>query len=181
MKKSILYYFALLLVFLSSSLFITSCKAKQVVKETSVTTVDKSREIDSLKNVIINQAMNQKIIVPVGQLSGNPCDEYTNAKIEEILQKLNLEAQSGDNSFEIKYNKILKQLEILNKIGQTSNTDTKVKDKSITTAKEIITVEIPVDKPLSQLQITLMLIGLCSGIYGLIKIVLFIKEKTPWV
>lgn len=181
MKKSILYYFALLLIFLSSSLFLISCKSKQVIKESNITTVDKTHEIDSLKNVIINQAMNQKIIIPVGQLSGNDCDEYTNAKIDEILQKLNLEAQSGDNSFEIKYNKILKQLEILNKIGQTSSTDTKVKDKAITTIEKTKTVEIPVDKPLSQLQKTLILIGLCAGIYGFVKLILFIKQKTPWV
>lgn len=184
MKKSILHLCTMLLILLGSSLFFTSCKTQQIPTEPIV--INHEKETSTSENETINNAINDKTIIPVIESKSNnkAFDSLVNAKVDEILNKLNYQKQSGNNSLEVKYNALLKQLEIISKMGQTSN-----KDKS-TNAKEIIEVPVikkvpyPVIQPLTKLQKLLIALGVgFAGFYTIkygIRLVSFIKGKGIW-
>jgi hypothetical protein len=185
MKKTILHFCTILLIFLGSSLFLASCKAQKQPLEPIVINHDK--ETTNTEKETINKAIDDKTIIPViaSKTNNQVFDSLVNAKVDEILNKLNYQKQSGDNSLEVKYNALLKQLEINSKIGQTKNKD------SITIGKEKVEIPVikkvpyPVIQPLTKLQKILIALGVGTGIflgikYG-IQLVSFIKRKAIWV
>jgi hypothetical protein len=175
----------MLLLLLGSSLFFTSCKTQQIPPPEPIV-INHDKETSTSEKETINNAINDKTIIPVVKSKSNNTafDSLVNAKVDEILNKLNYQKQSGDNSLEVKYNALLKQLEINSKIGQTSN-----KDKS-TNAKEIIEVPViknvpyPVIQPLTKLQKLLIALGVgFLGFYTIkygIRLLSFIKSKGIW-
>jgi hypothetical protein len=185
MKKSILRLCTMLLILLGSSLFFTSCKTQQLPPPETIV-INHDKETSTSEKETINNAINDKTIIPVIESKSNNTafDSLVNAKVDEILNKLNYQKQSGDNSLEVKYNALLKQLEINSKMGQTSN-----KYKS-TNAKEIIEVPVikpqpyPVIQPLTKLQKILIALGVgFAGFYAIkygIRLASFIKGKTIW-
>jgi hypothetical protein len=186
MKKSILRFCTMLLILLSSSLVFVSCKAKQPTPPIEPIVINHDKEVITTEKETINKAISDNTIIPIAQSKSNNVvfDSLVNAKVDEILNKLNYQKQSGDNSLEVKYNALLKQLNIISKVGQTSNKDTSKLDKEIVEVPVIKNVPYPVIQPLTKLQKVLIALGVGFAVfytvkYGL-KLVSIVKGSTIW-
>jgi len=166
-------------------MFFASCKTQKLPAPEPIV-INHDTNTTKTEKETISKAIEDKTKIPVVQSRSNNTafDSLVNAKVDEILNKLNYQKQSGDNSLEVKYNALLKQLEINSKIGQTT---TKEKDLKSLTLKEVPVIKpvpYPVIQPLTKLQKLLIALGVGTGIffgikYG-IKLVSFIKGKTIW-
>lgn len=182
MKKSILHFVAILLIFLGCCLVLTSCKAKLpppqepiVINQEKVTTVTEKETI--------SLPINNNTVIPViaSKTNNRVFDSLVNTKVDEILKKLNYQNQSGNNSLEVKYNALLKQLEIQSKTGQTANKDTSKSDKERIEVPVIKQVPYPVIQPLTLLQKLLIALGVGTLVFFGFKLFFFIKSKVTWV
>lgn len=184
MKKSILH-FLIIIISLGGSLFFGSCKTQKLPPPEPIV-INHEKETTTTEKETINKPIADKTIIPVVESKSNNTafDSLVNAKVDEILNKLNYQKQSGDNSLEVKYNALLKQLEIISKIGQTTN---KESDKAKIEIKEVPVIKpvpYPVIQPLTKLQKLLIALGVGTGIffgvkYGF-KLFTFIKSKSIW-
>jgi hypothetical protein len=181
MKKAIAYFFALLMILLISSMFLISCKSKQLPPDTHT---EISKQKDSISHIQItdnSKAIIDSLSIVIGKIKTDKpeCDSVTQAAIENLLQSLNTSKQSGDNSYKIKYNDLLKRLDLVIKIGATKNEVTKdYKSKDIF-YNRFITKTITVKAPLPKWQLYLMIIGIGTILYFVIKLVLLIRTKIP--
>ena len=91
MKKTITKYFIISLLLALLSLVFNGCSSAKKYKQENTLLKSEIQKRDSLKSVIINQAIDDKLITPVVQSStGNSVlDSLVNAKVDEILSKLN--------------------------------------------------------------------------------------------
>lgn len=115
-----------------------SCKPTQI-KETEKEVQSK----DSTNTTVINKEVLDKILFQIDNIkSVNPeCDSLINLYREQLAKGLYASKQSGDNSYELKYNELTKQLEFIAKMGET---------KSITIhTNEIHTIEKTKDVPVN--------------------------------
>ena len=184
MKQTITKYFTIsLLLVLLSLVFIGCCPTRKYKQENTLLKSEIQKR-DSLKSVIINQAIDDKLITPVVQSStGNPVlDSLVNAKVDEILSKLNTSKNSGDNSYKLIYDKLAKQLEFYSKMAQTKNENTDTRTINEKTVIQIKKIPIEIEKPLSKLQKFLMVLGIVTLLFIGFKIVVLIRNKTSlWV
>lgn len=100
--------------------FFTSCLGSKKVVEKSNTSVSVEKtEVfkDSVANVERNLAISDKIITPIS-FTG---DKFLDKNIDDFLQKINTEKQSGNNSYQLKYNREKRQLETNITVGETTN------------------------------------------------------------
>jgi hypothetical protein len=176
MKKTITKYLILTLL----SLVFISCSSAKKHKEENTLLKSEIQKRDSLKSVIINQAIDDKLITPVVQSNtGNRVlDSLVNAKVDEILSRLNTSKNSGDNSYKLIYDKLAKQLEFYSKMAQTKNENTAIntsKDKTIIQIKKI---PVEIVKPLSKQEKFLMVLGIATLLFLGFKAVVFIRNKT---
>ena len=184
MKKTITKYFIISLLLALLSLVFNGCSSAKKYKEENILLKSEIQKRDSLKSVIINQAIDDKLITPVVQSStGNSVlDSLVNAKVDEILSKLNTSKNSGDNSYKLIYDKLAKQLEFYSKMAQTKNENTATKTTNDKTIIQIKKIPIEIIKPLSKLEKILMGLGILSLLFLGYKTVVFIKKKTSlWV
>ncbi|NHM07619.1 hypothetical protein G4D82_10330 [Flavobacterium sp. CYK-4] len=167
-------------VLLFSCILITGCSsAKKMKQETTLIKSDIQKK-DSIKNTVVNQEIEDRLITPIIQSNtGNASlDNLVNAKVDEILSKLNTSKNSGDNGYKLIYDKLKKQLEFYARIAQTQSENTVVNnqnDKIIIQEKKI---PVEVIKPLSKLEKSLMGLGLLALLYIGMRIVFFIRKKT---
>jgi hypothetical protein len=181
--KIIKYSTATLLMVLISFVFIGCSSAKKYKQENTLLKSEIQKR-DSLKSVIINQAIDDKLITPVVQSStGNAVlDSLVNAKVDEILSKLNTSKNSGDNSYKLIYDKLAKQLEFYSKMAQTKNENTATKTTNDKTIIQIKKIPVVIEKPLSKLEKFLMVLGILTLLFLGYKTVAFIRNKTRvWV
>ena len=184
MKKTITKYFTISLLLVLLSLVFIGCSSAKKYKQENILLKSEIQKRDSLKSVIINQAIDDKLITPVIQSStGNSVlDSLVNAKVDEILSKLNTSKNSGDNSYKLIYDKLAKQLEFYSKMAQTKNENTATKTTNDKTIIQIKKIPIEIIKPLSKLEKFLMGLGILSLLFLGYKTVVFIKNKTSsWV
>lgn len=176
MKKTITKF---LLLALLSFVFI-SCSSAKKHKEENTLLKSEIQKRDSLKSVIVNQAIDDKLITPVVQSNtGNRAlDSLVNAKVDEILSKLNTSKNSGDNSYKLIYDKLAKQLEFYSKMAQTKNESTATKTTNDKTIIQIKKIPIEIEKPLSKLEKFLMVLGISTLLFLGFKAVVFIRNKT---
>lgn len=176
MKKTITKF---LLLTLLSFVFI-SCSSAKKHKEENTLLKSEIQKRDSLKSVIINQAIDDKLITPVVQSNtGNRAlDSLVNAKVDEILSKLNTSKNSGDNSYKLIYDKLAKQLEFYSKMAQTKNENTATKTTNDKTIIQIKKIPFEIKKPLSKLEKFLMGLGILTLLFLGYKTVTFIRNKT---
>ena len=176
MKKTITKYLILTLL----SLGFISCSSAKKYKQENTLLKSEIQKRDSLKSVIINQAIDDKLITPVVQSStGNPVlDSLVNAKVDEILSKLNTSKNSGDNSYKLIYDKLAKQLEFYSKMAQTKNENTATKTTNDKTIIQIKKIPVEIEKPLSKMEKFLMVLGIVTILFLGYKAVVFIKNKT---
>lgn len=176
MKKSI-HYIAL---FIISSMVFTSCSSAKKLKEENTLLKNEIQKRDSIKNTVINQAIDDKLVTPIVQSqTGNAVfDSLVNAKVDEILSKLNTAKNSGDNSYKLIYDKLKKQLEFYAQIAQTKNENTAVKNEKVKTIIKVKKIPFVVEKPLSKLEKFLMGLGVLALLYIGFKIVVLIRKRT---
>lgn len=176
MKKSI-HYIAL---FIISSMIFTSCSSAKKLKQENTLLKNEIQKRDSIKNIIINQAIDDKLITPIVQSqTGNVVfDSLVNAKVDEILSKLNTAKNSGDNSYKLIYDKLKKQLEFYAQIAQTKNENTAVKDERVKAIIQVKKIPVVVEKPSSKLEKFLMGFGILALLFIGFKIVALIRKKT---
>ena len=101
-----------------------------------------------------------------------------NAKVDEILSKLNTSKISGDNGYKLIYDKLKKQLEFYAQIAQTKNENTAVKNQKVKTIIQVKKIPIVVEKPLSKLEKFLIGLGILAMLYIGFKTIALIKKKT---
>ena len=178
MKKTITKYFTISLLLVLLSLVFNGCSSAKKYKQENTLLKSEIQKRDSLKSVIINQAIDDKLITPVVQSStGNSVlDSLVNAKVDEILSKLNTSKNSGDNSYKLIYDKLAKQLEFYSKMAQTKNENTATKTTNDKTIIQIKKIPIEITKPLTKLEKFLMGLGILSLLFLGYKSVVFIKN-----
>lgn len=184
MKQTINKSFAISLLLVLLSLVFIGCSSAKKYKEENTILKSEIQRRDSLRNVIINQAIDDKLITPVAlSNTGNrEIDSLVNAKIDEILSKLNTSKNSGDNSYKLEFNKLAKQLEFYAKMAQTKNENTTTKTENDKTIIKIKKIPIEIEKPLSKLEKFLMVLGIATLLFIGFKTVVFIRNKTSlWV
>lgn len=175
MKKSIIY---LLLI----SFFLVSCKTSKKMISTDTIVSTETNKKDSTKTVVINQVINDKIITPVIQSNTGKreFDSLVNAKVDEILLKLNTSKSSGDNSYQLLYNKLKKQLEFYSKIAQTKNENIQTNSSKAKTIIRIKKIPVLVEKPLSKLEKFLIAMGSIFIVFLGFKFFVFVKKKISF-
>ncbi|MBP4139167.1 hypothetical protein [Flavobacterium geliluteum] len=176
MKTTITKFLILTLL----SLVFISCSSAKKYKAENTTLKSEIQKRDSLKTVIINQAIDDKLITPVVQSNtGNrELDSLVNAKVDEILSKLNTSKDSGDNSYKLIYDKLAKQLEFYSKMAQTKNENSTTKTSNDKTIIQIKKIPVVTEKPLSKLEKFLIGLGILTLLFLGYKTVVFIKNKT---
>lgn len=167
-------------VLLFSCILITGCSsAKKMKQETTLIKSDIQKK-DSIKNTVVNQEIEDKLITPIIQSNtGNASlDSLVNVKVDEILSKLNTSKNSGDNGYKLIYDKLKKQLEFYARIAQTQSEDIAVNNKNDKIIIQEKKIPVEVIKPLSKLEKSLMGLGLLALLYIGMRIVFFIRKKT---
>lgn len=175
--KKLIHYIALFIIF---SMVFTSCSSVKKLKQENTLLKNEIQKRDSIKSTVINQAIDDKLITPIVQSqTGNAVfDSLVNAKVDEILSKLNTAKISGDNSYKLIYDKLKKQLEFYAQIAQTKNENTAVKNEKVKTIIQVKKIPIAVEKTLSKLEKFLMGLGILALFYIGFKIVALIRKRT---
>lgn len=175
--KKLIHYIAL---FIISSMVFTSCSSAKKLKQENTLLKSEIQKRDSIKNTVINKAIDDKLITPIAQSkTGNTVfDSLVNSKVDEILSKLNTSKKSGDNGYKLIYDKLKKQLELYVQIAQTQNENTAVKNEKIKTIIQVKKIPVLVKKPLTKLEKTLIGLGILALLYIGFKIVALIRKKT---
>ncbi|MEO5775461.1 MAG: hypothetical protein ABIQ27_01070 [Flavobacterium sp.] len=176
MKKTITKFLILTLL----SLVFISCSSAKKYKQENTVLKSEIQKRDSVKSVIINQSIDDKLITPVVQSStGNrELDSLVNAKVDEILSKLNTSKNSGDNSYKLIYDKLAKQLEFYSKMAQTKNENLTTKTSNVKTIIQIKKIPVVIEKPLSKLEKFLIGLGILTLLFLGYKTVVFVRNKT---
>ncbi|MCL9806802.1 hypothetical protein NAT51_14805 [Flavobacterium amniphilum] len=176
MKKSITYL-VLLTAFFG---LLAGCSSARKLKQENTIVKNEVQKNDSIKNTVINQAIDDKLITPIVQSkTGNAVfDSLVNAKVDEILSKLNTSKNSGDNSYKLIYDRLTKQLEFYAKIAQTKNENTAVKNEKAKTIIQVKKIPVVVEKPLSKLEKFFIGLGILAVVYIGFKVIGFIRKKT---
>ncbi len=178
--KSIL---KILFLFLALT-FAVSCGSKKIINQTSVKENTSVYKTDSIKISERNRAIIDSLKLKIAQSAtgDKKFDEAVNKSISEILEKLNTSKSSGDNSYSLVYDDVLKELRAVMKIGPTENLTT-INNATVHT-KEIIkdTREIPV-KFIPKWVLVASIFGGCCA-FGLLAFIIykvsrFFKPKLP--
>ncbi|WP_300568443.1 hypothetical protein [Flavobacterium sp.] len=173
-------FITFLMLLITSCILLTSCSSAKKIKQENTLLKNEIRKRDSIKSIVVNQAIDDKLITPIAQSNtGNAIfDSLVNVKVDEILSKLNTSKKSGDNSYKLIYDKLTKQLEFYAKIAQTKNESTTVKDEKAKTIIQVKKIPVIVEKPLSKLEKVFIGFGILAAVYIMGKIILFIRKKT---
>ena len=180
MKKTITKFLTISFILTLLSFVFIGCSSAKKYKEENTLLKTEIQKRDSIKSVIINRAIDDKLITPITQSStGNrELDSLVNAKVDEILSKLNTSKDSGDNSYKLIYDKLAKQLEFYSKIAQTKNENSTTKTTNDKTIIQIKRIPVVVEKPLSKLEKFFIGLGILTLLFLVYKAIVFIKNKT---
>lgn len=166
MKVALIHWFRFLIALLLITWFFASasCARKPIA-----TTSNKDSIVTSKSTVFFKQMIEKSLAINDTFTIGLPtivtgatkiqdCDSLCNLKIKQALLNVNTSKQSGNNSSKVYFDKYKNQLVVTNHQDQTINSQ---KD-SIANLKTSIalntnkTTLIPVDKPLTKLQLFLI-------------------------
>lgn len=161
---------------------VTSCSSVKKLQSENTTVKTEIQKNDSVKAVVVSKEIKDQLITPVVQSnSGNRVlDSLVNAKVDEILSKLNTQKLSGDNSYSLYYDKLTKQLEFYAKLAQSKNENTSV--NKITKHTSVQKVPVLVKRPLTKFEKFLIGIGILTLLFLCIRGFMFIRKKVMlWV
>lgn len=180
MKKIMYNYSTLFLLLVAFSTLLFSCASAKKIKEEKITLVSEIQIKDSIKSTVIHQAIDDTLITPISQSNtGNfGLDSLVNAKVDEILSKLNTSKNSGDNSYKLIYDQLKRQLKFNATIAQTKNENTAVKSEKEKVVIQIKKIPVVVEKPLSKLEKFFIGLGIFAILFMVFKLVDFIRKKT---
>jgi len=121
------------LLIISLLVLFTSCLGTKKVTEN--TTDTKQTEVtnqkkDSVSDTKINKEIKDVVTTPVAATG----DEILDAKIDEILSKLNTQKSSGSNAYTLNYDRLKRELKAELTVGETKDTTTNT-NKETTTEK----------------------------------------------
>lgn len=167
---------------------LTGCKSSQPVATKTIENIKKevfqsNKEKETIKNQAIIDSL--KILIGKVKTSRPECDSITNAKIIELLQRLNTKKQSGNNSFGIYFDELKNELVAYANIAETQNQkiielqnhliEEKQKNQQVKPVKYI--------PPHLQKLAAIGVIALLYLLYKILKpIILWVgKLKLPWV
>jgi len=181
MKKAIAYFFTMLIILLASSVFLISCKAKQQQPDTDKTVFIQKDTSSHIKITDNNKAIIDSLLIAIGKIkTAKPeCDSLAQVAVENVLRTMNIQKQSGDNGYKIKYNELLKRLEVIIKIGATKTEITKDFKSKAKNNDRFITKTITLKQRLPNWQLILMLIGSGTIIFCIFRAVLFVRRILP--
>ena len=135
MKKTILTFLL--------ALTLCSCRSvKTLTKANKQTTTTAKTEFkkDSINTTVINKSIDDALTIPVTKSNTNNKlkDSIINAKVDEILSKLNTSKKSGNNSYKLYYNLEERFVKLQASIGETKDrsTDTKTEETTEKTFEE---------------------------------------------
>lgn len=179
MKKAIYNFLTFLILLICSCALLVGCSSAKKITAENTLLKSEIQKKDSIKSTVINQAIDDKLITPIVQSNtGNAVfDSLVNAKVDEILSKLNTSKNSGDNSYKLIYDQLKKQLEFYAKIAQTKNENTAVKSENEKAIIQIKKIPVVVEKPLSKLEKFFIGLGILAMVFIVFKVVAFIRKK----
>jgi hypothetical protein len=155
MKKSLQYWFSMLLILLAVSVFSVSCKAKKPTIEQETNTKDSSRyELTTDYRKEINKAVSDSIakFLPTIKTGIANCDSICNDKCNELLEQANFYKKSGDNNYNLYFDKEKRLLSFVANLKATiSELESKkeIKERHFV-KKRTITITKTVDKPVNK-------------------------------
>lgn len=172
--KRIIYLLFSVLLFAQCSTIAPLLEQKTSVEKTVINR-------DSITKTIINNAINDRLTVPVIASKTNDAnfDFLVNSKIDEILSKLNTSKSSGDNGYNFYYDLLNRQLQLETKIGQTKSEQNKTTKDTDQTKSELNIKPVIVNKPYNLAEKMIFSLGLFAFVYFGFRLFLFIKSKSP--
>lgn len=121
-SDKMMFKIAIALLALFAILSFSNCATLKKEKETTTKETEfKESKRDSATTIIINNPIRDRIIQQA-PISDNP---ELIRMFDEMMEKMNTSKQSGDNSYNSKYNRDLRQWVIDFTVGQTKNQNTK--------------------------------------------------------
>jgi hypothetical protein len=124
-----IFKISIILIAVLSFLLFTSCATVKKSKETTTKETEfKESKKDSSTTIIINNPIRDRIIQQA-PITDNP---ELQRMFDEMMEKLNTSKQSGDNGYNAKYDKELRQWVIDFTVGQTKNKEVVVKEEKKT-------------------------------------------------
>ncbi|MDB4157968.1 hypothetical protein N9609_00605 [bacterium] len=116
------HLFQILLIF-----FLSSCTAlKSVKKETETLSISEKETVqktDSIVSIKQNRAIKDNFVfkVPKSSSTDKSTDSILDARLDEILEKLNFQKTSGSNSYKMSYNTEKREIEGSVEVGGTED------------------------------------------------------------
>jgi hypothetical protein len=108
MKRALIYWFAFLLILVSTSFLFVGCKSKKPTITEETKTKDSSRyELHSDYRKEVNKKVADSIAksLPLIKTGDKNCDSICNEKCDELLEQANFYKQSGDNNYKLYFDK----------------------------------------------------------------------------
>jgi hypothetical protein len=149
---------------------ITSTQNKE-----SVSITDTSKDSVVIKNLAIMDSL--KVAIEKVTTTRPECDSLTNAKIEEILSKINTKKASGENGYGFYFDKLKRELVAYAKMGETKNEKIQNNYSTQKTIVEKETIKIPVKYTPKWLTYLAWLGGILL-VYNIYKIILCVQKKS---
>lgn len=155
----------IIFLFLTGTLMsLSGCGSKKIVNQTSEKEKTTVAKTDSIKIIERNKAIIDSLKLKIAQSAtgDKKFDDAVNKAVSEILSKLNTSKSSGDNSYSLFYDDVMKELQAVMNIAPTENS-TVINNATVHT-KEIIkdTKEVPV-KFIPQIVLVASIFGGCCA------------------
>lgn len=170
----------IMILSLSACFMFFGCASLKKTRQEQTTFKSEIQKRDSIKSVVISKAIKDSLITPIVQSStGNVVfDSLVNAKVDEILSKLNTSKSSGDNGYRLLYDKFKKQLEFYAKVAQSQDEKTAVKEQNQKIVIQEKKIPVVTEKPLAKWQKILMGLGVLLLLILGIRIAVFVTKKS---
>ena len=153
------------IVAVATFILVTSCGSRKIINQVSEKEKTTITKTDSVKIVERNRAIVDSLKFKIAQSTtgDKKLDNAVNKAVSEILNKLNTSKSSGDNSYSLTYDDVLKELRAVMNIAPTENTI--IKNNNIHNEKETIITEkeIPV-KFIPQYVLAASIFGGCCAL-----------------
>lgn len=153
-KNNVLLFFVLLFIL---ALGLQGCGNTRLHDKSTTTTETEKEKQNSVKNYQFHSAAISDefkfALAPIK--TGSPdknCDSLCNAQIQEMLEKINISKQSGNNSYQWAYDSLNNQIVITTQMGETINQyrDSVAYYKDLKAQKIEVVKEVPVPRQLSK-------------------------------
>lgn len=179
--RALIFWIAVLLIFLAGSEMLISCKAKKPLVETKTVIID-NKELTKVKNELNrSKAINDSLFVLFGNIktAKKECDSVCQEAVDRAMENVNNKKTSGGNNFGVYYDKYKKMLTAYANLEETISE----RKDSIHTEYKAITIEVlkPVLVPaeFSKEQKFNLWVGRLFWVGVLIGIGLRIRKRIP--